>query len=453
MAGLGSLLGEGSTASQFLLWGVAYGFAQALLQPEFEAIQQTIWRNQSVRVLSPADLADMVIRNIITEADGANEAADSGIDGARFHKMVLDTGEPPGLELGLEMLRRGIIPVGDGTPGEATFSALVATSRLRPEWIDALLASREVPISAAAAVEAFIRGQITEGDAKQEAFATGINADRFDILANTAGRPPSLGEALELLRRKIIPPTGLGPEVRSFQQAIAEGDTKNKWLQEFLALAETIPPPRTVTALVRAGAIDQATAIRWFQDAGLSPDAAAAYFKGAQGEKLAGTRQLAQGQVLTLYESQAVDQATALGYLGRLGYGNTEARLLLELADLQRETRALNAAINRIGGYYVAHHITRQGVIAGLGALRLDGAHIDTLLATWDAEAAANVRTVTPAQVMADVRYAVIAPAQGLEMLHTLGYSPRGAWLALAAHLHGTAGLGPMPPAGGPGVI
>ena len=33
VAGLGGLFGEGSIASQFLLWGVAYGIAEAVLAP------------------------------------------------------------------------------------------------------------------------------------------------------------------------------------------------------------------------------------------------------------------------------------------------------------------------------------------------------------------------------------------------------------------------------------
>lgn len=453
MAGIGGLYGEGSIASQFLLWSVAYALTERLLEPALAAVEQASWTAGQQQVLTPADLADQVVRNIRPLEEAATEAAKSGINAERFRTLVDGAGEPPGLEFVMQALRRGFIAEGGSGPGVPSLENAVLTSRVYNYWLPTVLKMLSVPLPPADAVNAVLRGQIPHDQGVNEAYASGVDADRFRILLDSAGRPPSPGELVTLLRRRLIEKAGTGPSATTFQQGIFEGDTKDKWWELFAALEEEIPPPRTVTALVRAGAIDRDTALRWFQDAGLTPDTAAAYFKGAQGEKLAGTRQLAQSSVLTLYESQAIDTATALDHLRRLGYGDTEAKLLLELADLQREVRALNSAITRIGGYYVAHHITRQGVISGLAALKLDTAHINGMLAVWDAEAAANVRQVTPAQVMTDVYYNVISPQQGLADLQKLGYSARGAWLALAARLHGTTGLGPEPPAGGPGVI
>lgn len=446
MAGLGSLLGEGQSASQFLMWGVAYGFAQALLQPEFEALQQLVWRNQAVRVLSPADLADMVIRNIRTEDDAAGEAADSGIDADRFHDMVLDTGEPPGLELGLEMLRRGIIQVGDGTPGEATFSALVATSRLRPEWLSSLLAAQEVPISAADAVEAFIRGQISEADAKTEAFATGINSDRFDILANTAGRPPALGEALELLRRGIIQAMGLGPDETTFQQAIAEGDTKDKWLQQFLALAAYIPPPRSIATLQSHGVIDTATAAQLYQQNGLSPQLAGIYAASAVAVKVAAHKQATEAQVLKLYYDRLIDGPAATGMLENLGYDQTTAAYVLELQDFARAASVLNGAVSTVGRLYVAHKVTRAATIEALQALDLPAAAVSQYVGVWDTEVVANVKTLTEGQITAAFFYGVKDQAWCQQALQDIGYTAHDAWVILSDRSHGP--LPGEPPAG-----
>lgn len=446
MAGLGALFGEGATASQFLLWGVAYGFAQALLAPDMEALQQFVWRQQTIRTLSPADLADMVIRNIRTESDAAAEAANSGIDADRFHDMVLDTGEPPGLELAMEMLRRGIIPVGTGAPGEASFTAMVATSRLRPEWLQALLAAQEVPISAADAVEATLRGQRPQADMEAEAFATGINADRFQILLDTAGRPPALGELLELKRRGLIPDMGLGPDDLTFQQGIAEGDTKNKWLPRYLDLADYIPPPRSIATLQSHGVIDTATAAQLYQANGLSPQLAGIYAASAVAVKVAAHKALTVATVEKLYADRLMDNPTAATMLGQLGYDPAEATYLLELVDFNRNATAYNQAVTTVGRLYTAHKVTRPATIAALQALDVPADAVTHLMGTWDAEVAANVTPLTAAQVADALAYGVKDQAWAMAALEHLGHTPHDAWVILSVRAH--AALPDEPPEG-----
>ena len=447
MAGLGSLLGEGSNASQFLLWGVAYGFAQALLQPEFEALQQLIWRNQTVKVLSPADLADMVIRGILTEDQGAAEAADSGIDGDRFHNMVLDTGEPPGLEFVLEAWRRQYIGEGSGAPGEASVRAAILTSRLRPEWTDTILKMALVPISVADAVNAVLRGQIPHDQGQTIAFENGINADGFQVLLNTAGRPPSPTELVEFLRRGFIPRKGTGPDALTFQQGIFEGDSKDKWEPLYERLAEYLPPPRTITALERAGAITPAQAVNLYQQQGLSPDLAAAYSKTASHEKLAGTKQLAEGVVLALYEGQAITEADASTHLAGLGYAPDDVAVLLRYTDLKREYQVLQSAETRIGTEYINHRISRVDAATMLGHLEAHPDRIAYLLTVWDAERAANVKTLTAAQVASAFVYEVFTQDEAMAYIVGLGYTPLDAWVILSDRSHNKL---PGRPAAGP---
>lgn len=435
MAGIGALLGESSTASSFLLWGVGYGFASALLAPELDAVRQRTYAALPVTPITPAEAADMVVRNIMQQGDAGAEAALSGVDASRFDRMVKGAGEPPGLEFLLQAFRRGFIPWGPGNPGVPTVETGIQTSRIYDYWTDTIQQMLSVPLPPAAAVDAVLRGQIPHDQGVNEAFASGIDADRFEILLHSAGRPPSPMELVELFRRGLIPAAGTGPDALTFQQGIFEGDTKDKWWPLFLRLAEHIPPPRTVTALARAGAIDQATELRLYQDAGLTPDLAAAYARAASGEKLAGTKQLAQGTVVTLYEAQAIDTATATAYLVRLGYGHTEAALILELADLQREVKVLNGAINRIGSFYVAHKLTRQGAVNGLAALKVTGSHLAHLLAAWDTEAAANVRTLTEAQIARAVKLGNMTQPEGMAELVSIGLTPFDAWVVISNEL------------------
>lgn len=59
--------------------------------------------------LSPAVLADMVVRNIYSQSDAAGQALYSGIDNDNFNLMVADTGESYGILDALRLYNRGTL--------------------------------------------------------------------------------------------------------------------------------------------------------------------------------------------------------------------------------------------------------------------------------------------------------------------------------------------------------
>jgi hypothetical protein len=248
---------------------------------------------------------------------------------------------------------------------------------------------------------------------------------------------------VELVRRSIIPMTGTGPDVLSFQQGIFEGDAKDKWEPIYERLADYIPPPRIVTTLERSNAITAAQAQQYYQDAGLSADLAAAYNKSILGEKLEGTKQLAQGVVLELYQAGAIDTAAATGYLNTLGYTNAQAEFLLSLYDLRQEVAALNRATNRIGQLYVKHKISRAGAINALGVLGVAGAHQDNLMSTWDEQLINEVQLPTIGEIGKAIHYGAITPEEGLVEAAKLGYQPFDAYVALSAAAEAPVGVKP----------
>ena len=438
MAGWGDLLGRGSVVEQIAVWGVLNQIIGDLLGPAEDLIRQKVNAANPELVNSPADLADMVVRGVVDKDAAAAESTKSGIDPERFHRLVLLTGEPIGLEQVLEAYRRGFIGFDDQGPGTVSVERAIKTARYYNEWAPIIKELAQVPISPGEAVNAALRGQIPLEEAKKEAFASGINAERFQTLLNSAGRPPSPTELLELLRRKLIPLAGVGPDKLSFQQGIFEGDSKDKWWPLYAELAKYVPPPRIVTTLLRNGAITTARALELFQDAGLTAEDSAAYIKSVQGEKLAGSRQLAETAVLTLYDQHAIDEATAKDHLTKLGYDPTDIGFLLELTDLNREMRALNSAVQRIGTLYIAHKIKRAYALEALAALDVGQAHAQHLMSVWDIEAAANVRLLTPAQITKSVKLENMSPDEAVAELQALGYTERDAWLLLWSEL-GTA--------------
>lgn len=454
MAGLGSLLGEGSTAAQFLLWGVAYGFAQALLQPEFVALQQDIWRQQPIQIFSPEILADMVVKNIVTQDAGANEAADSGLDGAHFANLVLNTGEPPGLETVLEAARRSIIAWDYVDPETPSVEGAIRTSHIYDYWYSALRQMGDVsqpnggiPISPADAVEATLRGQRPQPDMEAEAGLSALNAERFQILLDTAGRPPAPGELGTLLNRQLIPLEGVGPDVTSYQQGIYEGDNKDKWWELLSRTAEYIPPPRSITTLESHGVIDAADAATLYQYNGLTPQLAGIYAASAVATKIAGNKALTAANVEKLYYDRLIDAATATAQLGDLGYAPATAAYVLELQDFNRAAVTFNAAVTTVGRLYTSRKVDRAATVAALTQLDVPAAAISQYMGVWDTEAAANVKTLTEGQITAALYYGVMSQAEAQAALEAIGYTPYDAWVVLSDRTHGPL---PNQPAPGP---
>lgn len=447
------LLGKGTIFEQLLVWGVLNQLLGDLLGPTLELLRQQLNTLEPTAALTPVQLADMVIKNIVSEADAAAEAAKNGIDSGRFHQMVLETGEPPGLSDVLMMWRRQIISEGPDTPGVASVDAAIRTSRIRNEWADAIKASRVVPITAGEAVAATLRNQIGRDEGARLAYENGIDGADFDILVNTTGRPPSLTELLTLARRGIIGWGNLDPATQTpdpsaltFAQGILEGDTKDKWLPMYARLGEYIPPPRTITTLLRSGAITADMANQLFEQQGLSPELAKAYVASVTTSKTSTHKNIALSSVLTMYEEGLVTQAQATPLIAQLGYDPTEITFLLALADHKRAQTQLNSAINRIRALFQGHKIDAAQVTSQLTQLQVPADQITAFLAEWTVVKTANVRQLTPAQMFDAFRYGIWDQAKATDELVGLGYTPYDAWVFLS--IHNKAALPNEPPEG-----
>lgn len=444
MAGLGDLFGAESTASQFLLWGVAYGFASALLGPNMLDIQQAAWRADPSQTLSPADLADLVVKNIMTQDDAADQAQSSGLSTDKFANLVLGTGEPPGLEMVLEMARRQFIAWDYVDPTTPTVEGAVRTSHIYDEWYAAIRQMGDVsqpgggtPISPSDAVEAALRNQRPLADMETEAGLSGLNPERFGILLDTSGNPPSPGELVEFARRQLIPLEGTGPNALTFQQGIYEGDSKDKWEPLYEKLLDYIPPPRSIATLQSHGVIDAATATALYAQNGLSPELAGIYAASAVATKVAANKAITEGNILKLYYDRLIDGPTATTMLGELGYDGPTSAYLLELQDFSRSAAVFNGAVTLVGRMYTSRKVTRTATIEALQQLDVPAGAITQYMGIWDTEIAANVRGLTEGQITAAFYYGIKDQAWCMAALEAIGYSPHDAWVILSARDHG----------------
>lgn len=459
MPSWGDLFGSESIFGQFLLWQVGGQIAEAVLGPVLTDVQQEIW-SEAVnaaaagvyQALDPATLADLVERNFTSLDAAQGEAAKSGVRASDFQLLVDNAGDAPGPEELARADRLGII-TGDATGADAiSYAQGIAESRLKDKWGPTLQALAEQWPTVTDTLQAYIRGQLSESDALALYTQVGGNPDYFTLLYDTRGNPPSPTELIELTRRGIIAENGTGPDVLSLEQGIAEGDEKNKWYPAYQALLDYIPPPRTVTALLKEGVLTATQAQTYFEQAGLSSTLAAVYTSSATAGKLEGSKKTVESTILTLYESHAIDAATATGYLEQLGFDPAEATFELEKTDLAREVRVYNSSINRIGTLYTGHKITQAAAEGALGDLGVPAAQITELFADWSIVMTANVKQATGADIGKALKYSNFPEEDAFTMLEAQGYPARDAWVIIAGGLEGQPTMPYPGPAGAPAV-
>lgn len=426
MPGLAAILGN-PVLEQLLLYNVVGQLIGAALGPYLQALTNEVQSITPLVPLSPADLALAVIRNELTEGEAADQARLSGIDPGRFHTLTRLTGDAPAPEALAVALRRGFVD-------EARYLTGVRQGRMRDEWADTVkrLATSDPPETVALLAE--LKGQADHATAVGLYQLFGGNPDHYELAYNVEGAGPSPLEAATAARRGIIPWDGIGAGVISFAQAVHESAYRNKWEPVFRVLSEYLPPPRTVTAMHREGALTDAQAAELFAKAGLPPDLAAAYLASSHRTKTAKVRELSESTVLKLYTDRLVDRAQAGGFLEALGYSTTEATFILDAHDLELEQRALTAAHARIHTLYVGHKITAAQAAEALAVLGVDAKDAAELLTVWGHERAANLRHLTPAEIAQAFGLGLVDQAGAQALLEAEGFTPWDAWALLSIH-------------------
>lgn len=476
MAGLGDLFGKNSIFEQLFVWGVLNQVIGALGSPYFETLTQNVNAAHPVAELSPVDLAQLVVRELVTPGDGREAAKRSGINADRFGQLVqlatprlspadlaqlvvrgftplLDAedeatlsgvtpdrfrdlvkiaADAPGPGDLAVALRRGVIPEDAGNPDTPSFAGGIREGRLGNKWIPMIKALAVQWPTPADALNALLEGQVSEEQARTLYHRFGGDLDYFTMLFNTRGNAPTPVEALELLNRGIIPERGTGPDSVSYQQAFLEGPWRNKWLDPFLALRTYVTPPRSVVAMVRDGAYTDRQAATALAKSGLSAEDITAYLSEAHQVAATTDKNLTQTAVIDLYQARVIARADAKGLLEALDYSPHNAEYLLELADLRRSIQAVNTAVSRVHTLYTGHKIKRDAAVTVLGQLGVPGDQVSDLLHTWDLEAGANVKQLTEAQIVAAWDKGVISDGEASDELVSVGYTPYDAWVLLS---------------------
>jgi len=389
------------------LAAILYPFLQAALAPHVNSLAQQAWNRDQSQVLSPAEAALAVIKNTGGALNLGQEAADQGINAARFKTLVDNTGEPPGIAELLQALRRGII---DST----RLAHGVRQSRVRDEWLDVITALRYAPPPAGEVVAGRVKEHMNDADYRRRLSEAGTDPANADWMLAAAGRPYGIEQALHLLNRGVI------DEAR-VRQVIAQSDINTTFTDDILQLRHYFPPPRSIVPMLRAGAITEAQARSLLADYGVGEPWATAFITEATHTKAGSVKELSQAQTLRMYGAKFLTHAEATARLVRLGYDAATITLLLDFADEAQHERYTNAVVTRIHSRFVSYKLTEAEARSALTADKIPAAAITDLLALWHIERDANVHVLTPSSIVGAYRRGEIGPAETKARLLAIG--------------------------------
>jgi hypothetical protein len=382
--------------------------------------------------MSTADAVDAALRGHLTWAQAQQRATENGLMERDWPATMANAGNPLGLEQLLEALRRGFI---DAPAFEQGFRE----SRYRDQWSGVALKLGYSPISTADAVDALIQGHMTQDEAEKAAHDNGLEPQYFAVLAATAGDPLSRTEAQELQNRGVL-------SQAEVDQALRESRLKDKYIPAAAELRWRLPEPRQVIEALTEGVVTEDAAEQLLAEAGYRPSVVAMMIATAEARSTGPDRQLAAGQVGTLYSDRIIDRETAAGLLVKLHYSASTAEILLGLADWNHQHRILQSGVGALRTHYLAGRIDDATVGADLAKLGLPPSAVATYLQVWGLDRLAHPKQLTEAQIVKAAKLNLLVTTAGLtgdalsqanqqagcQRLVALGYDAGDAQLLLA---------------------
>jgi hypothetical protein len=370
------------------------------------------------QLLSASDLAALVTFGVLPEAEAAKKAEQSGTSADDFHLLVEGNGQPPSTQDLLFAYRRKIID-------KARLQRGITQGPVRNEWFDVIESLGSVPMSTADAIAAAVQNHLSKAEAQSIAEQNGLLPQHFEPLFQTAGSPPGIQQMLTWWRRGLVGEADV-------RQAIAESRLKPKYVDLLISTKHALPPMTTIRSAFSHGAIDQARALTLLGQHGYSPQDAAMILAEGHAQGTATVRHLTVSQIMALYSDRAIGKDAALTDLHGLGYGDTDAEWIVDLADLDRTRKLLAASIARVKAAYVGRHITAEAALAELDAMLVPADQRDDLFTFWDIERSTVTKGLTLAQATAAFKKGIITEDAFRTRTLAMGYSEEDTGILVA---------------------
>lgn len=312
--------------------GFEHGLRKLRLETRWDAGLKAL----KEQLLSPADLANARQQGFIDITRQRSEAQLQGIDNERADIMFELSGLPPGIETALQMLRRNII-------GPAEFAQIVREGHTKTKYTDELLKLETKLTSGAEWAELWLRGWVTETEAKAGGAREGWDAVAMDNFYHARGRPATTHQAFIGVRRGGVynGPTAGIPDY--FIKAVRQSNIRNEWLNILWAQRYTLPSAFVLRALTQGGDLTQAESETTLLHIGWPPDLAVSVSTRWAGGVAATTSAVVksyQGRELTrlhaAYLRNDVDDATAEGLMAQLGVDAADTAALVAVWQVGR---------------------------------------------------------------------------------------------------------------------
>lgn len=357
---------------------------------------------------SPADLSAMWNRSIVSTDEGARLAAMSGVSAEDWKRLIELGGEPLAPEALGEAFRRGFIDA-------ERYQRGIVQGPIRNEWFDVLSKLQFHRMSVIDAADAVNQGHMDAAEGKRIAHETGLEPRDFETLLETAGAPPGIDFATEALNRGFI-------TEQQFMAMFFESRIKNKYAPLLIDMAKRLIPAETVRLLFRNGVYSREKTLRTLTAHGFTLDDATAMLALEETRQDDGTKELTRAQIVDMYEQRMLTLDAAIEALTGIGYSAEDAQSMIELADLKRLLRFVNAVVSKVRASYVAGRIDASTASAALDRLGLPTAQRDDLLDLWDIERTTVSKTLTGAQIRQALKKGLIDEADALSRLTAQGY-------------------------------
>jgi hypothetical protein len=456
----------GAIIEQIFVFGIVSQLLGTSIQPFVQGVSNDLWAaavSDGIHVpTSPAIIATAVGRGLnLGDTPTVNvpgwavaEAAKSGVSQEDINLQASLVGLPPALQELFELYRRGVIGIDEVKTG-------LKEGDFRDDWVDRAVQLAHAWLTPLDFVRAAVQSQMSYSDAAAWAGKTGLDTstnvpltggggeatpDMFGLAFSIAGRPPGPQEMARMALRGIIPWTGAGAGITSFEQGIAESDVKTKWTKALQAISEYEPPPREIGTLLERGVITHEQAVQYWQRAGVPDALATAYAAMSEHQSTVQEKNLAKGSILTAYYDGIFSAKQAKEALALLGYEGQVADDLLAIADFRREIQAINTVVRRIESLYTARKLTAQNASTALQEVGLAPGEVTNLLQTWQVLQVQPVHLPSAGEIGKALKYGTIDQATALEELAALGYQPRDAAIVLSASAETT--IKPLPAPG-----
>jgi hypothetical protein len=297
-------------------------------------------------LLSPAELANARQQGFIGQNRQYEEAAMQGVTSERAELQFLMAGLPPGVETGLQMLRRGIID-------EAAFAQLVREGHTKTKYTDELLELERQLLNPSTLVRRRLKGYDDPATFHERMKAWGYTAGDAEDWWEADGRPAAMGQLWTAAARGVDGPEGRPMDEGQFRQAIRESDVKDKYGPMLWKLRFLYPSLFQLSRLVTANTVTADTAAEWATKGRYAPEVVAALKdawaksapSGADSHVTKASNQLWTA-THKAYVDDWIDDAAATAALTTIGVDQDAQPAVLErwLAERELERRSLSPA-------------------------------------------------------------------------------------------------------------